>query len=106
MTTTWKVFGFAPVPVVGMKPEKNDGVRSPTSQGEPKGPWVTVWFLAKNVNSRTSFTSAVVMFGLKAKLPPLPTSIEMVLATVVEARTAAAMVKLLNNMLRDVYWVV
>lgn len=84
--------------VVAMNPEKNDGVRSPTWQGEVKGPWVTVWFLGKKENTRVSLAAAVVMFGVKVR-PFLPTSIGMIFATVAETKTLAARASLLNNMM-------
>jgi len=86
-----------------MNPENTEFVRLPVEQGAAKGPWVTVWFLGKNVNSRISSTAAVVEFGENFNSPPMPTIIGMVLATAVETRAAAAMVRVLNNMMMDMY---
>jgi len=42
-------------------------------QGAPKDDCVAVWFLAMKTNSTTSPVVALMLFGLKARLPEAPT---------------------------------
>lgn len=88
-----------------MFPEKMGSLMAPVPQGVSNDPWATLCSLGKKENSRTSPTSAVVVFGEKVS-PPEPTSTGMVFAKAPEVRVAAAIMELEKRMLRGLCYLV